>query len=577
MKDYVSGCFYSRSKTVIIGLLCLIFIVSPAQAFSSYHEIKTDTGRCYSYFLQSMYLLSRGNIKEAQRYLRRAIALNPRSSYLALNMAKIYLREKKVKEAERWVKKALRLNPNYIDAKVMLARIYAIENRITKAVNLLKKVLIKKPHNKDALILIATIYANSNEYAKAINTLKELSKIINGKSILIDYYIGLYSIETKQYKQAETYLKKVLSKNKNMIPAYLALARLYIKENRFNKAITIYKKVININPLNMESRLNLIKLYIIQNKLSDALNELKKLDSIIPHKDPHILWKIVFISLKLKKYNQALKALNNLQVIDPTDKKVLFYKGLIFQELKQYNKAIKLYKQIPLKNNFFGIQARARLAFIFVDQGHIDKAIKLLNDTLRHKKNVLLYQILSELYKHKKELKKAQWALEQAIKLQPKNKKLIYDLIILKDEMGQKEQALKLAQKLLKIDPNNPDLLNYIGYTYTEMGIHLDIAEKYIKKALEIKPRAGYIMDSLGWLYYKQGKYKSAIMWLKKAMLYSPADNIIAEHLAKAYEADGQLHAAYKIFKNAYLLSKDQKDKNRIKKEMEALKAQLLK
>ncbi len=571
-----NNSFCDKGKTFIIIIMSLIFIVSPAQAFSSYHEIRKDSGKCYSYFLESMYLLSKGKLKKAHIYLRKAIALNPRSSYLALNMAQLYLREKKVKEAKKWAQKALKLNPTYIAAKVTLARIYAIENKIPKAVNILKKVLIKDPNNKDALILIATIYANSNEYDKAIQTLKQLSKLVDNKSILIDYYIGLYSIETKQYKQAEIYLKKVLSKNQNMIPAYLALARLYIKENKFNDAITIYKKIIKINPLNIESRLNLVKLYIIQNKLSNALNELEKLDSLIPHRDPHILWKIVFISLKLKKYNQTLKALNALETITPKDIKITFYKAVVYQELRQYNKAIKLYKEIPLNNDFFGIQARARLAFIFVDQGDIAKAIDILNETLKHKKNILLYEILSELYKHQKNLNKAQWALEQALKIQPKNKKLLYDLIILKDEMGKKEQALRLAQKLLKLAPNNPDVLNYIGYTYADMGIHLDIAEKYIKKALEKKPRAGYIMDSLGWVYYKQGKYHAAIMWLKKAMLYSPADNIIAEHLAKAYEAIGKFHMAFKIFKNAYLLSKDKKDKDRIKKEMEALKAKLV-
>jgi len=573
----MKSIIFNKSKTLIIIIMCIIFLVPPAQAFSSYHKIKTNQGKCYSYFLESMYLLSKGNLKEAQIYLRKAIALNPNSAYLALNMAQIYLREKKVKKAEIWVKKALKLNPNYIAAKVALARIYAIENKIPTAINILKEILVNNPNNKDALILIATIYANSNNYSKAIETLKQLSKLINHKSILIDYYIGLYSIETKQYQQAEIYLKKVLAKTPNMIPAYLALARLYIHENKFHNAISIYKKVIKINPVNLEARLNLVKLYIIQNQLQKALTELEKLDSIIPHRDPHILWKIVFISLKLNKYKHALKALENLETIKPKDIKVIFYKALVYQELKQYDKAIKLYKEIPLNNDLFGVQARARLAFILVDQGHIDKAINILTDTLKHKKDVLLYEILSELYKHQHKLDKAQWALEQALKLQPQNEKLLYDLIIIKDKIGQKSQALKLAQRLLKITPNNPDVLNYIGYTYADMGIHLDIAEKYIKKALEKRPRAGYIMDSLGWVYYKQGKYNQAIMWLKKAMIYSPGDNIIAEHLAKAYEAVGKLRTALKFFKNAYLLSKDQKDKSRIKKEMEALRLKLSK
>ena len=58
-------------------------------------------------------------------------------------------------------------------------------------------------------------------------------------------------------------------------------------------------------------------------------------------------------------------------------------------------------------------------------------------------------------------------------------------------------------EKVLEIDPNNAEALNFIGYSYADRGINLDEAEKMIVRALEIKPDNGYMMDSLGWVYFK--------------------------------------------------------------------------
>ncbi len=66
-------------------------------------------------------------------------------------------------------------------------------------------------------------------------------------------------------------------------------------------------------------------------------------------------------------------------------------------------------------------------------------------------------------------------------------------------------------KKVIKLDPKDANALNYLGYTYTEMGQNLEEAERLIKKALTFKPGDGYITDSLGWVYYKTGRYKEAL------------------------------------------------------------------
>jgi tetratricopeptide (TPR) repeat protein len=109
-------------------------------------------------------------------------------------------------------------------------------------------------------------------------------------------------------------------------------------------------------------------------------------------------------------------------------------------------------------------------------------------------------------------------------------------------------------QKVLQIDPNHADALNYIGYTYAEQGIHLDEAMALIKKALGIRPESGYIMDSLGWVYYKKGDYHKAIHHLENAVKLTPDDPTINEHLGDAYLKKKDYKNALNYYKKALSL-----------------------
>ena len=114
-------------------------------------------------------------------------------------------------------------------------------------------------------------------------------------------------------------------------------------------------------------------------------------------------------------------------------------------------------------------------------------------------------------------------------------------------------------KKTIALDPEHASALNYLGYTYADLGINLDEAEALIKKALSIKPDDGYITDSLGWVYFKKGQYAEAIEWLKKAALLTPEDPVILEHLGDAYYRVGDTEQAARYYRKA--LEKKTQDK----------------
>ncbi len=98
--------------------------------------------------------------------------------------------------------------------------------------------------------------------------------------------------------------------------------------------------------------------------------------------------------------------------------------------------------------------------------------------------------------------------------------------------MGKKTELSKVSPEL----PQNANALNYLGYTYADMGQNLDEAEHLIKKALKIKPNDGYIMDSLGWVYFKKGLHDKSLEILEKAVSIIHNDPSILEHLGELHQ-----------------------------------------
>ena len=151
----------------------------------------------------------------------------------------------------------------------------------------------------------------------------------------------------------------------------------------------------------------------------------------------------------------------------------------------------------------------------------------------------------------------------------PDNKALLMPLVMTLDSIRRKEQALEYAKKALKLDADYVPALNYIGYTFAEMGINLDEAERLVRKAVELSPDDGFILDSLGWVYFRKGKVENAIRYLRKAHELVPDDPVIAEHLADAYAARQMFDRAVEVYRQAVKNAKKGEEKRRLKRKLE--------
>ena len=107
-------------------------------------------------------------------------------------------------------------------------------------------------------------------------------------------------------------------------------------------------------------------------------------------------------------------------------------------------------------------------------------------------------------------------------------------------------------KEIIKNNPEHVDALNFVGYSYAEMGKNLDEAEMLVKKALELSPNKGYIIDSLGWIYYKKGKLNKALELLLTAARLTSNDPEVMEHIGDVYTDKGELIKALDYYKKGF-------------------------
>jgi Flp pilus assembly protein TadD len=106
--------------------------------------------------------------------------------------------------------------------------------------------------------------------------------------------------------------------------------------------------------------------------------------------------------------------------------------------------------------------------------------------------------------------------------------------------------AEKDFKKALELFPDQPLVLNYLGYSWVDQGIHLDEAMEMIRTAVKLRPDDGFIVDSLGWAHYRLGEYEEAVRELERAIELQPNDPILNDHLGDAYwKLDRKLEAQF--------------------------------
>jgi tetratricopeptide (TPR) repeat protein len=237
---------------------------------------------------------------------------------------------------------------------------------------------------------------------------------------------------------------------------------------------------------------------------------------------------LALVYLQLSLYLQPNHALALLSLAD------------LYESVKKPPMAIKVYERMPasspLKRN-----AQIQLATNLDAADRSEEAIKILKDvTADDAKDIEAIMALGNIERGRKKFADCATTYSKAIDVMPgvtdKNTWVTYYYRgICEERSKQWSKAEADMRKALELQPEQPHVLNYLGYSWIDQGINLDEGMKMIRRAVDQRPDDGYIVDSLGWAYYRIGNFEDAVKNLERAIDLKPEDPTINDHLGDAY------------------------------------------
>jgi len=559
--------------------LSLIFICSCATSstkklghqYQNNEKLKLALGKDsespYYHYMLSRIHNKKNELPQAIDLLKKAIDNNPKSIFLKKEILDLYLAQNNYDKAILVAENILKTNPDTIDILSILAQLKLKKNQSKEALEIYNRILKLEPDNKNTYLLMGRIYSDDNNIDESF---KLYSKMLEHfpDSYIAHYYLGMAYLDQNKLNYAEEEFFKTIELSPKLIEPRLQLIGIYKRHSKDSnkpdkKVLKTFKNILAIEPSNdfvsMEYALYL-----------HSHGNVKKAEKIFFNfgercsKDEKFLLQVANEYIVKKKFAPASIIFVEMLKASPDNPSINFFTGYAFDSLKKYQQAVKYYARVKPGSTYYK-KSIIHTAFLHKDNKKNKKGLELLE--LYHKehpKDIDVITFLSSFYIDNNDLDKCRDILNYGLTISKNNPVLLFKLGICMDKSNNKNECIRIMKKVIELDPDNAEALNYLGYTYAELGINLDEAGRLITKALKRKPNDGFITDSLGWVYFQKGSYAKASELLQKAAELTTYDPIIMEHLGDSYTKENRFSKALEVYKKALKKTSETKKQQKI-------------
>jgi tetratricopeptide (TPR) repeat protein len=530
-------------------------------------------------FLKGNMSLLEGDYASASMLFGHLVNLVPADEFIQKKYAVSLIRSGDLEKAQQ-VLEELYASSKEERVGLILAGVYTSTDHGEQARRTYQNILKANPGNEDACVFLSKSLAIDKHVNQAIKQLQQCSKAApqNG---MFDYYIGKIHMDQGQQEKAIAAFKSAQQRQPDLSLATNALGIIYEDKEQFEQAIKIYKSYLAKKPNDISVLTRIIQAMFINSSDNKPMGEevlpyVEKLSDLEPD-NLNIKVKLGILYTDVKRYPEALSVFKELLQVAPGSDKLLYYVGAIHQEMKHYPESIEYFNQIPSSSGLYNdssLQMANMLSTLAQEEyfndrnasywqknflGHVDMRIAELKD-MRVEFSVIKSGYYEGVSKYKEAMETmAQVRDEESFSIQHK-----YYLANLYEKENRFEESTNIIMGILEKEPKNAHAWNFLGYSLLERGEEMDKAYEYIKTALAISPDDGYIRDSLGWYYYKQGHTQKALKELEQAFKQVPHDVEILKHLATVHKELKDFSRARQLLEKALKHAKLQGDKQDI-------------
>jgi tetratricopeptide (TPR) repeat protein len=540
----------------------------PEEIESTATPEQVDSSCSYFYFLWGTHAENNKRYVEAEEAFEKALICNPNSRYILRRLPILLIRMGKQHGAAKWLRTAIEQYPDDLQDRLLLARLDIRNNEIDEAIELYNELITMSPEDETLFLRLGFLYSEQDQFLEAEQIFKKALDL-NPESLFAHLYLARLATRTLNMKQAEKWYSKTLAINWSTELAF-EVAEFYENQENYKKAELQYRSVVKKHPQDTRAGLGLVHTLLLQDKEKDALRVLQDLRK--NSTDPAYIDLITArLYLRARKLDRAVEILEPM-TLEEDNPEAAYMLAVIHYQQNKHDSAMTLLRTIEHESDQFedSIYLQVR---ILIERQQDNQAIELIKETLTNQDVVSpgLYTLLASLYMEQKQLQKGYDLLDAALIRYPDNAQIYFEYGLLLEQDRAQMQAITLMEKVLELEPDHAEALNYLGYTWADNNINLEKALEYVKKSMRLKPGNGYIQDSLGWVYFRMGKLDRAIQEILKALEMEPEDPNIHEHLGDIYQAQGQQKKAIQAYKNAETHFRKAADKTRILEKIHAL------
>lgn len=504
-----------------------------------------------------------GDYKSAVVWFNNCLKIDPQSAAVRYELSNIYILSKDYNSALQLMRDAIRFNPHNIWYKILLANILQNKAMIDKACEVYDDILAEYPDRHEFLYFQVNLYVSVEKWKSALKVYERIEKTVGVNEAVSFEKYKLY-LKSGNKTKAKKEINKLIKEYPEKTDYLGLLAELYIKADDESKAMKIFDKMLKLNPDNGFVHFYLSEYYRSKASFEKSQDYLLK---ALKSSNVNMNFKLQYVYKLFSQYSNSLSEMFTKSVINtlltnyPDDPGVLtlyvdYLLGVnnFVEAKKNINKILKFDKyNYRLWNELLLIDNRLNdIDAMFNDAS---EAIKFFPD------EPFPYLNKGLVYLSREDYKLAVQLFEKGISLtddsnEKKGIKLLFYMYLGECyyNLDRIEEAFRLFDKALVIDPNNVGLLNNYSYYLALRNEELEKAEKMISRCIEIEGNEPTYLDTYAYILYKRGKYSMAKFFIKKAVEKDPKDAVYWEHYGDIVYKLGDKEEAMKLWKKALKL-----------------------
>jgi len=542
-----------------------------------------------------------GRIREAVSAAQDQVTKHPEDADAHMLLGRVYLRSlgdgqgpqssDMLQAAIKEYEKIAELKPDDLETHLLLGQLYGLNHDSAKAEAQFKIAQRIDSGSEEVVLSMARLYTEQGDLTHAAKVIADVP--VDDRSGRMNFALaGIYD-QLKQPKQAAVAYRAALEEDPDNTDAKRGLANALIADGQTDAAAKVFAEILSTDPQDAQSLIREADIQRQQGHYEQALSTLKKASALVSD-NLELDYNLALCYDALGRYDEAVKTLKAMlaSTAQPDGKysdqdrgnRVLFLDrlGIVEREAGNTAEAVDAYQQMmdmggdsqargsdgiidtyrDAHNWTAATKAAADAAKAMpqnhdvqlnyarqlADSGKVDDGIKLAETLLKQTPDDRdVYFTIADINVRAKRYRDASLALDkvESLSTKPEDKVFIY---YYRGSVAERQKLFDQAEeefhKGLAIDPNSAAISNDYGYMLADRGIRLDDAAAMIKKAVDFDPQNGAYLDSLAWVYYKQGQYEMAENYARKAVARLGTDPAVLDHLGEIYAKTGKLQQA---------------------------------